>query len=100
MFIQNTTFSIEESVLRECIFKLKSEYIPSLKESGRFENIIFSEVLVHNEPNMRTYSLQIICSSIEELKFLKQSFQNRLEAMIGAYLGKALFFQTKMRVID
>ena len=100
MFIHNTTFSIEESVLRECIFKLKSEFIPDLKQTERFENVVFSEILTHNEPNMRTYSLQVFCSSIEELKFLKQSFQNRLEAMVGAYLGKVLFFQSKMRVID
>jgi hypothetical protein len=100
MFIHNTTFSIEESILRECIFKLKSEYIPELKQTERFENIVFSEVLTHNEPNMRTYSLQVFCSNIDELKYLKHGFQLKLEAIVGSYLGKVLFFQSKMRVID
>ena len=100
MFIQNTTFSIEESILRECILKLKSDFIPQLKASTRFSNIVFSEVLTHNEPNMRTYSLQVFCSSIEDLKFLKHTFQSKLEVLVGSYLGKVLFFQSKMRVIE
>lgn len=100
MLIHNTTFSVEDSVLRACIFKLKSEYIPELKDTNRFKDVIFSEVLVQNDPNMRTYSLQVFCSTIEDLKFLNQQFQAKLEAIVGAYLGKVLFFQTKMRVID
>ncbi len=100
MLIHNTTFSIEESILRDCIFKLKSEYIPELKSAERFGDIVFSEVLTHNEPNMRTYSLQVFCSNIEDLKFLKHTFQLKLETIVGAYLGKVLFFQSKMRVID
>jgi len=100
MLIHNTTFSIEESVLRDCIFKLKSDYIPELRSSDRFGEIVFSEVLSHNEPNMRTYSLQVYCSGIEDMKFLKQTFQLKLETLVGSYAGKVLFFQSKMRVIS
>ena len=99
MFIHNTTFSIEESILRECIFKLKSEYIAELQAHDNFETIVFSEVLTHNEPNMRTYSLQVFCGSIDELKLLKHTFQVKLEALVNTYPGKVLFFQSKMRVI-
>lgn len=100
MFIHNTTFSIEESVLQDCISKLKSGYLAELKKSGRFENLVFSEVLIQNEPNIRTYSLQIFCSNIDTLKFLKLNYQSKLEAIVFPYMGKVLFFQTKMRVID
>jgi hypothetical protein len=100
MFIHNTTFSIEESVLQDCISKLKSGYITELKESNKFENIVFSEVLIQNEPNMRTYSLQIFCSNINTLKVLKLKYQAKLEAIVLPYMGKVLFFQSKMRVID
>jgi len=99
MFIHNTTFSIEESVLRDYIFKLKSEYIAELKAHENFETVVFSEVLMPNEPNMRTYSLQVFCGSIDELKLLKHRFQMKLEALVNMFPGKVLFFQSKMRVI-
>jgi len=100
MLIHNTTLSIEESVLLECIQKIKKEYLNQLRSNENFENVVFTEVLSHNEPNMRTYSIQVYCSGIDKLKVFKQTQIQKLESIASSYLGKVLFFHSKMRVID
>lgn len=100
MLIQNTTLYIEESILMDCIDKLKMGYISKLQSHQKFNNIIFTEVLTNNEPNIRTYSIQVFCSSIDELKIWKNNFQPKLESISASYSGKMLFFHSKMRIID
>ena len=100
MLIQNTTLYIEESVLMDCMAKLKSEYVAELQSSEKFENVVFTEVLSNNEPQMRTYSIQVFCSGFNELKLWKESFQPKLESITNSFSGKVLFFHSKMRVID
>ena len=80
--------------------KLKTDYLPDLQSNDHFENIVFTEVLSNNEPNMRTYSIQVFCSGLPEMKLWKDDFQPRLESISGSFAGKVLFFHSKMRVID
>lgn len=100
MLIQNTTLYIEESILMDCIHKLKSEYISELQSHKGFKNIVFTEVLTNNEPNMRTYSIQVFCSGIDELIIWKDDYKPKLESLSATYSGKVLFFHSKMRIID
>jgi hypothetical protein len=100
MLIQNTTLYIEESILLDCMTRLKSDYLPDLHSNKNFENVVFTEVLSNNEPNMRTYSIQVFCSGLSEMKVWKDDFQPKLESISGSFSGKVLFFHSKMRVID
>ncbi len=100
MFIQNTTLYIEESILMDCMHKLKTDFIPDLQSREQFDNVVFTEVLTNNEPHMRTYSIQVFCAGLSEMKLWKDSIQPKLESISGSFSGKVLFFHSKMRVIE
>ncbi len=84
----------------DCMTKLKSEYLPDLQSNEKFENVVFTEVLTNNEPHIRTYSIQVFCSGLNEMRLWKETFQPKLESISGSFSGKVLFFHSKMRVID
>lgn len=100
MYILNTTFNIELSVLDECLSHIKENFISDHLQTGLFSKAIFTEVLSQDSHESKTYSLQFFCPSQAHLSQYQKFHQQDLVKFARTYKGKLVYFQTSMQVIS
>lgn len=90
--VYNTSFIINENIETEWIDFIKQEYIRVLEENDLCEDIIFTKVSI-DQPEGKTYSLQIIFSSENQQEHFFEQWQPAIdEKIIARYKDSYLYF--------
>jgi len=100
MYIFNTTFNIDLSVIEESKIKIENDFIPSILETGLFNKAIFTEVLTQDGTEGKTYSLQLFCPSHSHFMQYKKFHETYFAELAKPYNGKLVYFQTLMEIVS
>lgn len=100
MYIFNTTFNLELSILKEFKDKIEKEFIPEILDTGLFNKAIFTEILGQEDSNGKTYSLQLFCPSRSHFNQYKKFHEGYFIELAKPYKGKLVYFQTLMEIVS
>lgn len=97
--IYNTTFIVEEKTEQEWVAFMRENYIPPLISSGAVTDTIFTKVSI-DQPEGKTYSLQLVFSSEQDLKrFQEKHLVPVEEKLISRYKNHYLCFSSTLTEI-
>ena len=99
MYIYNVTLNIDKSIQKEWMLWMEDHIIEVLN-TGKFSAAKFTEVLVDEEIEGKTYSVQYTANSREDLDRYYQEHADTLRQKGFAKFGdKMLGFRTELRLI-
>jgi hypothetical protein len=100
MIIYNVTINIDDSAHDEWLEWMKTEHIPQVLATGKFEKATFSKVLVEEDLGGITYSVQYRCKSRETLIAYYKDDAEKLRAEgLKKFGDKQLAFRTEMEIV-
>jgi hypothetical protein len=100
MYIYNVTANIEESINDEWLKWIK-EHIPKVLGTGKFEKATLTKVLVEDDIEGVTYSVQYRSYSREALDaFYKEDAPKFRPEAQKKFADKKLAFRTELQIID
>lgn len=101
MLIFNTTYQISPGYFEEWVKWIKTEHIPFMLQSGKFTTPQLVKVMLHDETEGSSYSLQFKIKNMEELLYWQnehgQAFESNCREKFGT---EVLFFSTVLEVVD
>jgi hypothetical protein len=101
MIIYNVTVNIDDSVHDEWLEWIKSEHIPKVLGTGKFEKATFSQVLIEEEMGGQTYSIQYRSYSREALDaYYKEDADRLRQEGLKKFADKMLAFRTELQIVD
>lgn len=101
MIIYNVTSNIEESIHNEWLTWMKSEHIPQVLATGKFEKALLTRVLVEEDMGGITYAVQYQTLSMAILNTYYNEDAPKLRADVYKKFGeKVLSFRTELEIID
>lgn len=104
MFIYNITFVCEESRLKEFLVWVKSEFIPSITQSGIASEPQLSQVYAMqdaDENDASSYSVQVKFRNINEMElWIKDSFYGSVASLSARFGESVLYFPTILEVMS
>ncbi|MDG5490841.1 DUF4286 family protein [Psychroserpens sp. SPM9] len=101
MIIYNVTINIDDSVHNHWLEWMKTEHIPQVLGTGKFEKATFSQVLVEEEMGGQTYSVQYFSYSREALDAYYREDAERLRSEgLKKFADKMLAFRTELQIVD
>lgn len=97
--IFNTTYIIDEDIESEWLRFMQTDYIASIRSQGLTKDIIFTKVSV-DQPEGKTYSLQLMFGNPEDLKIFRERHLARLEeSILKKYENRYLCFNSMLTEI-
>lgn len=97
--IYNTTFIVNEEIETEWIEFMRRHYLPALQQQQLCDDILFTKVSI-DQPEGKTYSLQMIFNSEERLQHFTDHFLAALEEQINCrYANQYLCFSSTLTEI-
>lgn len=100
MIIYNVTSNIEKSVHDQWLVWIK-EHIPQVLATGCFIEAKLAKVLIEDDQEAATYSVQYRAKSREELERYYDTFADALrQDAMKRFADKVLSFRTELEVID
>ena len=97
--IYNTTFIVDEAIEQEWVGFMKEHYIAPVREHGLCRDIIFTKVSI-DQPEGKTYSLQLVFDSPEEQKQFVENWLPRIEEkIIRNYTDRYVCFSSTLTEI-
>ena len=101
MIIYNVTVNIDDSVHKEWLDWMKTEHIPKVLGTGKFEKATLSQVLVEEEMGGQTYSIQYRSYSREALDaYYKENAEQLRSEGLKKFADKMLAFRTELQIVD
>jgi hypothetical protein len=101
MIIYNVTVSINHDVHDEWVEWMKTVHIPDVMATGFFLENRFARVLLVDEVDGVSYSIQYICKNMADLQAYQGSHATRLQADVKEkYDGKFAAFRTVLEVVE
>ena len=101
MIIYNVTINIDDTVHDDWLEWMKSEHIPQVLATGKFEKATLSQVLIEEEMGGRTYSIQYRCFSREALDaYYKEDADDLRTEGLKKFADKMLAFRTELQIVD
>jgi hypothetical protein len=101
MIIYNVTVNIDDSVHDEWLNWMKTEHIPQVLGTGKFEKATLSQVLVEEDMGGLTYSIQYRSYSREALDaYYKEDADNLRTEGLKKFADKMLAFRTELQIVD
>lgn len=105
MYILNVTINIEDSIHQSGITWVKEEFIPKMKATQQFVEVLMSEVLVREvlvreETGGKTYSIQFKAPNKAALKAYYQNHDAQIFRGFRQFGDKIVFFRTEMEVLN
>ncbi|WP_159949687.1 DUF4286 family protein [Polaribacter septentrionalilitoris] len=99
MYIYNVTINIEEQLHKEWLTWMET-HISDVLNTGKFTSAKLTEVLVDQEIEGRTYSVQYTANTREDLDaYYKEDADNLRVEAIKKFGDKMLAFRTELRLI-
>lgn len=100
MYIYNVTINIDQSVHEEWLVWIK-EHIPLVLGTGKFEKATLTKVLVNEEKEGHTYSIQYKSYSRQALDaYYKEDAEKLRTEGLKKFADKMLAFRTELQIID
>jgi hypothetical protein len=100
MYIYNTTFCLEDSVLDAWKAWLDERYVPMMTEDGVFSNLRVFRVLTENAGDSFSISVQFSVEALVGVQRWQKEKEHLLTAEITHLFGtKALYFSTVLEVL-
>ena len=99
MYIYNVTINIEESIQEKWIHWMKTEHIPAMLATGKFNKALMARVNVEEEMGGITYSVQYTTDSKETLQKYYAENAAELRAQSKPFEGKFVAFRTELEII-
>ena len=100
MIIYNVTANIDDSIHEEWLTWIK-EHIPQVLATGKFIEAKLTKVLVEEEMEGVTYSIQYRARSREDLDNYYQNDAEKLRNEgLNKFADKMLAFRTELEIID
>lgn len=100
MYIYNVTINIEESIHEEWLAWINN-HIQDVLDTGKFEKAYLIKVLVEDEIEGATYSVQYHCKSRELLDAYYKEDADRLRSdALGKFGNNVLSFRTELKIIQ
>jgi hypothetical protein len=100
MIVYNVTINIDADVHEQWVKWMLAEHIPEVLATGLFMDARMSRMLIEEEGNGITYSIQYTLDSMEKMKIYEEQHAPRLRADVQSrYDGKFAAFRTMMEVI-
>ncbi|MBR9915982.1 MAG: DUF4286 family protein [Algicola sp.] len=101
MIIYNVTANIDNTIHDEWLEWMKTEHIPQVLGTGKFEKATLSQVLVDEEMGGITYSIQYRSYSREALEaYYKEDADRLRQEGLKKFADKMLAFRTELQIID
>ncbi|MGB0368553.1 MAG: DUF4286 family protein [Flavobacteriales bacterium] len=101
MIIYNVTVSINHDVHDEWVQWMKTVHIPDVMATGFFLENRFARVLLADEADGVSYSVQYMCKNMADLQIYQGSHAQRLQADVKEkYDGKFAAFRTVLELVD
>ncbi len=101
MYIYNVTTNIEESVHSEWLQWMKETHIPDVLATGKFLNAKMSKVLVDEETDGTTYSVQFTTTDKETLeKYYREDAERLRQDVTELFAGKFVSFRTVLQIVN
>ena len=100
MIIYNVTINIDESVHDEWLIWIK-EHIPQVLATGKFDKATLTKVLLEEDKDGHTYSVQYRSYSREALDaYYKEDAERLRTDGMKKFADKMLAFRTELQVVD
>lgn len=100
MIIYNVTINIEDSIVDQWLVWIK-EHIPQVLATGKFSEAKLTKVLVEEQMEGQTYSIQYRAISREALKAYYENESEKLrQDALTKFGDKMLAFRTELEIID
>ncbi len=101
MIIYNVTVSINHDVHDEWVKWMKDVHIPDVMATGFFLEYRFARVLLVDEADGVSYSIQYLCKNMADLQVYHGSHAPKLQAEVNKkYEGKFAAFRTVLETVD
>ncbi|MCK8480209.1 DUF4286 family protein [Psychroserpens algicola] len=101
MIIYNVTVNIDDTVHDQWLQWMKTEHIPKVLGTGKFEKATLSKVLVEEEMGGQTYSIQYRSYSREALDAYYREDADVLRTEgLKKFSDKMLAFRTELHIVD
>ena len=99
MYIYNITLSIDQSIHDEWMTWIH-KHIPEVLATGKFTSAKLTQVLVDDDHEGTTYSIQYTAKSREDLNRYYQEDADRLRTEgVLKFADKMLAFRTELRIV-
>ncbi|HCP40405.1 MAG TPA: DUF4286 domain-containing protein [Cryomorphaceae bacterium] len=99
--IYNVTIVVNPVVEERWIQWMKEEHIPEVIETGMFTSYIFTQVILEQEQDHPSYSIQYRALDLESIKLYMQMYSDPLrEKSAQAWGEHAIAFRTVLEVLD
>ena len=99
MYIYNVTINIEDNLHDEWLNWMHT-HIADVLNTGRFTSAKLTEVLVNEEMEGRTYSVQYTAATREDLDdYYKHDADNLRSEGLKKYADKMMTFRTELKVV-
>ncbi len=100
MYIYNTTFCLEDSVLEAWKSWLDDEYIPFMMAGGAFTDLHIFRVLTENAGDSISISVQFSVGTLVAVDRWRKEQEQLLAASVNRLFGtKVLYFSTVLEVL-
>jgi len=100
MIIYNVTINVEDSIHYDWLFWIKP-HIKEVLATGKFVSAKMSKILVEEEIDGTSYSIQYIAKNNEDLQAYYAEDAPRLrESGIAKFGSKMLAFRTELQIIE
>lgn len=101
MILYNVTVSIDVAVHEEWLAWMRKTHIPEVMATGYFTQSRITKVLTGEEEGGKTYSIQYLCSSMEDYEEYQQNSAPALQQDHNAKYGAhTAAFRTLLNVIE
>lgn len=102
MFIHNTTFIVERSLIAKFTEWARTVFIKAARESGRFDSVTMARILIQTDPDAVNFAIQMTSSSLDNARQWHNDTASLLKDDLAARLGQqnVMFFSTDMEVIE
>jgi predicted GNAT family N-acyltransferase len=100
MYIYNVTINIDETIHKAWLHWMKTEHIPAMLDTGKFSKALMTRVLVEEEMDGITYSVQYMTDSKETLQKYYAENAATLRAQSKPFEGKFVAFRTELEVVS
>lgn len=97
MFLLNTTFHVENSLIEEFLTWIKEIYIPEAMSSGLLKNPKLSRILIEVDPAATSYAMQFNADTIEQASLWHDEIGAELRGQLSRrWPERIVFFTTYM----
>lgn len=101
MYIFNTSFTVEETVLSSWKSYMIKEVLPRIKSLEWFDSVKVYQVITEQKLDGAVYSLQLQTSDIRKIGLFEEQVLPTVQELISKAFGeKALSFNTLLREVE